>query len=265
MKKIISLTLTAVLALSLTACGNKAGSTLKVGASPAPHAEILEFAKPLLEKEGITLEIVEFTDYVLPNTALQNGDIDANYFQHTPYLEKFNKEQKTDLLAAAKIHFEPLCIYAGKSADITKVPQNAQIAIPNDATNGARALLLLEKQGIITLNGKGLESTVLDITQNPSSVKIKELEAAQIPNVLNDVDFAVINGNYAIGAGISADKVLAGEDAASDAAGEFANIIAVKAGNEKQDNILTLIKVLQSDEVKKFIEEKYEGNVLPTA
>lgn len=265
MKKIISLTLTAILALSLTACADKGGNTLKVGASPAPHAEILEFAKPLLEKEGITIEIVEFTDYILPNTALQNEDIDANYFQHTPYLEQFNKEQKTDLLAAAKIHFEPLCIYAGKSSDINKLPEGAQIAIPNDATNGARALLLLEANGIIKLNGNGLKSTILDITENPSNVQIKELEAAQIPNVLQDVDFAVINGNYAIGAGISADKVLAGENSLSDAANEFANIVAVKTGNEKQEKIITLIKVLQSEEVKSFIKEKYQGNVLPTA
>lgn len=265
MKKIISLTLGAVIALSLTACGEKNDKVLKVGASPAPHAEILEFAKPLLEKEGITLEIVEFTDYVLPNTALQNGDIDANYFQHEPYLLKFNKEQKTDLITAANIHFEPLCVYAGKSSDLAAIKEGASIAIPNDATNGARALLLLEASGVIKLNGKGLDSTVLDITENTLKIDIKELEAAQIPNVLADVDFAIINGNYAIGAGISSDKVLAGEDAASDAANEFANIVAVKNGNEKQANILTLVKVLQSDEVKNFIKEKYQGNVLPIA
>lgn len=269
MKKIIktalTLTLASFLAISATACtGSSNDKIIKVGASPAPHAEILEVAKPLLEKEGYTLEITEFTDYVLPNTALQNGDIDANYFQHLPYLLKFNTENKTDLSSAGGIHFEPLCIYSGKSASLDSIPEKAEIAIPNDATNGARALLLLEQQGIIKLSGKGLESTVLDISENTKNVQIKELEAAQIPNVLQDVDFAVINGNYAIGAGISADRVLAGEDSASDAAKEFANIIAVKTGKENDGKIQALVKVLKSEEVKKFIAEKYQGNVLAT-
>ncbi|MBP8855335.1 MAG: MetQ/NlpA family ABC transporter substrate-binding protein [Oscillospiraceae bacterium] len=264
MKKLFAVTLAAVLALSLAGCSGKKSGTLVVGASPAPHAQILEVVKPLLAKEGITLEIKEFTDYVLPNTALQDGSLDANYFQHEPYLLKFNKENKTDLASAAAIHFEPLGIYAGKAASIDALANGAQIAIPNDATNGARALLLLEANGIITLKGgKGLDSTVLDIDKNPKNVKIEELEAAQIPNALGDVDLAVINGNYAIGAGIPADKVLATEDAASAAAKEFANIIAVKKGNENQPEIVALIKALQSPEVKAFIETTYAGNVKP--
>lgn len=263
MKKILSVILAAALALSVSACNKAEDNVLKVGASPAPHGEILEYLKPLLEKEGIILEITEFTDYVLPNTALQNGDIDANYFQHLPYLLKFNQENKTDLSSAGSIHFEPLCIYAGKSTDLNNIPEKAEIAIPNDATNGARALLLLEKNGIITLSGKGLDSTVLDIKENPKNVQIKELEAAQIPNVLQDVDFAVINGNYAIGAGVSADKVLSGEEASSDAAKEFANIVAVKTGKEEDPKIKALVKALKSKELKDFISQKYQGNVLP--
>lgn len=264
MKKILSIALIGVIALSLTACGKKDDGILKVGASVAPHAEILNVVKPILEDQGIKFEVVEFTDYVIPNTAVDSGDLDANYFQHLPYLTKFNKENKTDLASAAAIHFEPLCIYQGKTATIDSLADGASIAIPNDATNGARALLLLEANGIITLKGdKGLESTVLDIDQNPKNIKINELEAAQIPNVIGDVDLAIINGNYAISAGIGADKVLAGEDATSVAANEFANIIAVKTGNENREDIKALIEALKSDTVKKFIEDKYQGNVVP--
>ncbi|MEG1104281.1 MAG: MetQ/NlpA family ABC transporter substrate-binding protein [Oscillospiraceae bacterium] len=267
MKKIITIALAAALTLSLASCGNKAkvdDGILKVGASPAPHAEILEVVKPILEKEGITLEVVEFTDYVIPNTSLDDGDLDANYFQHEPYLLQFNKENKTDLVSAGAIHFEPLGIYPGKTATIADIKDGAMIAIPNDATNGARALLLLEANGIITLTGdKGLESTVLDIDKAASKkVDIKELAAEQIPNTIKDVDLAVINGNYAIGAGINK-TVLASEDPKGAVAQARANIIAVQKGNENSKDIKALIKALQSDEVRKFIESKYDGSVVP--
>lgn len=287
-KKLLALSMALALTLTAAACGGKTESAssseaaapassqavsseaasgetvaLKVGASPAPHAEILEFIKPALEKEGIQLEIVEFTDYVLPNKALESGDIDANYFQHLPYLENFNQENSTDLVSAAAIHFEPLGIYPGKSASVDALADGASIAVPNDPTNEARALLLLQKLGVIKLkDGANLESTPLDIVENPKNIKFEEMEAAQLPNVLPDVDLAVINGNYAVSAGI-ADKVLTTEDKESEAAKEFANIIAVKAGDDARPEIKKLVEVLQSEDVAKFINEKYNGTVIP--
>lgn len=237
--------------------------TLKVGASPAPHAEILENIKPLLEKDGITLEIVEFTDYVIPNQALDAGDIDANYFQHLPYLEDFNAKNGTNLSSAGAIHFEPLGLYPGKTASLDDLEEGATVAVPNDTTNEARALLLLQKLELITLKeGVGLEATPLDIVDNPKNLKFNEMEAALLPSVLPDVDLAVINGNYAVGAGIE-DTVLTTEDKESEAAKEFANVVAVRTGDEGKAPIQKLLAALQSEENAKFIDEKYNGTVIP--
>lgn len=237
--------------------------TLKVGASPAPHAEILENIKPLLEKDGITLEIVEFTDYVIPNQALDAGDIDANYFQHLPYLEDFNAKNGTNLSSAGAIHFEPLGLYPGKTASLDDLEEGATVALPNDTTNEARALLLLQKLELITLKeGVGLEATPLDIVDNPKDLKFNEMEAALLPSVLPDVDLAVINGNYAVGAGIE-DTVLTTEDKESEAAKEFANVVAVRTGDEGKAPIQKLLAALQSEENAKFIDEKYNGTVIP--
>ena len=237
--------------------------TLKVGASPAPHAEILENIKPLLEKDGITLEIVEFTDYVIPNQALDAGDIDANYFQHLPYLEDFNAKNGTNLSSAGAIHFEPLGLYPGKTASLDDLEEGATVAVPNDTTNEARALLLLQKLELITLKeGVGLEATPLDIVDNPKDLKFNEMEAALLPSVPPDVDLAVINGNYAVGAGIE-NTVLTAEDKESEAAKEFANVVAVRTGDEGKAPIQKLLAALQSEENAKFIDEKYNGTVIP--
>ncbi len=239
--------------------------TIKVGASPTPHAEILEQAKAILEKEGYTLEIVEYNDYVLPNTALDSGELDANYFQHQPYLDDFNKENKTDIVSAGSIHFEPFGIYAGKTKSIEELKEGATIAVPNDATNEARALLLLEAQGLIKLKANaGLSATKLDIEENKLNLNIEEIEAAQIARALPDVDLAAINGNYAIQGGLSVTDALATEEADSLAATTYANIIAVNAGNENSEKVQALVKALQSEEIRKFIEEKYSGAVVPT-
>lgn len=239
--------------------------TIKVGASPTPHAEILEQAKAILEKEGYTLEIVEYNDYVLPNTALDTGDLDANYFQHQPYLDDFNKENGTDIVSAGSIHFEPFGIYAGKTKSIEELKEGATVAVPNDATNEARALLLLEAQGLIKLKADaGLSATKLDIEENKLNLNIEEIEAAQIARALPDVDLAAINGNYAIQGGLSVTDALATEEADSLAATTYANIIAVNAGNETSEKVQALVKALQSEEIRKFIEEKYSGAVVPT-
>lgn len=291
MKKTIAIALTLALGASLAACGSTSSSaaasastsgsaagetvTLKVGASPSPHAEILEAAAPILAEQGIELDIVEFDDYVLPNTALADGSLDANYFQHQPYLTNFNAENGTDLVSAGSIHYEPLGLYAGKTASLDELADGAVIGIPADATNGGRALLLLQDLGVLTLkdgidldyfrNAEDITFSEYDgIAENPHNVQIEALEAANLPAALPDLDFAVINGNYAIPAGI-ADKLLATEDAAGDAAQVFANIVAVRSGDETRPEIEALVEVLKSDEVKSFIEEKYEGSVLPVA
>lgn len=239
--------------------------TIKVGASPTPHAEILGEAKALLEKEGYTLEIIEYNDYVLPNTALDSGELDANYFQHQPYLDDFNSEKGTDIVSAGAIHFEPFGIYAGKTKSLDELADGATVAVPNDATNEARALLLLEAQGLIKLKENvGLLATKLDIVENPKNLDIQEIEAAQIARALVDVDIAAINGNYAIQGGLSVADALAVESADSLAATTYANIVAVNAGNETSEKVQALVKALQSEEVRKFIEEKYEGAVVPT-
>ena len=293
MKKLISATLAATLALSLAACGSSAssteaastestaasseaaestaetselaGTTLKVAASPTPHAEILNVAKDILAEQGITLEVVEFSDYVQPNLVTESGEVDANYFQHTPYLESFNEENGTHLVSVGAIHYEPFGIYPGKSNDLANIADGATIAVPNDTTNEARALQLLAAQGLITVrDGAGLTATVNDITENPHNLQIEEIEAAQLPRTVQDVDFAVINGNYAMEAGFSVGKdALATEDASSEAAQTYANVLVVKEGNENDPAIQALYAALTSDTIKDFINNTYDGAVVP--
>lgn len=268
MKKVLSVVLALVLVLGLVACGggdDTETTVIKVGASPVPHAEILKAAADILAEEGYTLEVVEFQDYVLPNEAVSSGECVANYFQHLPYLEQYNAENGTDLVSAAMIHYEPYGIYAGKTASIEELKEGAQVAVPNDATNEARALQLLAQEGLITLKeDAGIEATLLDIVENPLNLDIIELEAAMIPRSLQDVDLAVINGNYAMEAGLNAaTDALAIEAADSIGAETFGNIICVAAGNEELPEVQALIKALKSDEIKEFIEETYQGAVVP--
>lgn len=258
MKKIISIVIALAAASALFA-----QAKLKVGATPEPHAEILKLIKDDLKASGVDLQIVEFTDYVTPNEALESGDIDANYFQHLPYLDSFNKERNYHLVNAGGIHIEPIAIYSKKIKSLADLKKGATIAIPNDPTNEGRALLLLESAGLITLKkGAGLEATPIDIAKNPKKIKFHEIEAASLPRVLSDVDAAVINGNYAIPAGLIATKDgLYVEGAKS----PYVNVIAVKQGNEKDARIVALVKALQSQKVKDWIAEKYpNGEVVPT-
>lgn len=235
---------------------------IKVGACVTPHAEILEQIKDNLAEEGWTLEIVEYNDYVLPNTALEDGDLDANYFQHKPYLDDFNAENGTHIVTLAAVHFEPMGIYAGKSSDLSNVPDGATIAVPNDTTNEARALLLLEAQGLIKLKeGVGIEATVLDIEENTHNIEIQELEAAQVAKSIQDVDFAVINGNYAIEAGL--DSAIAVEAADSLAAETYANYVCVKDGEENSEKSQALKNAILTQEVKDYINNTYSGAVVP--
>jgi D-methionine transport system substrate-binding protein len=268
LRKIAASLFACSLAFSLAACGSSKGGPVKegsivVGASPSPHAEILQAAGSLLEEKGYKLEVKEFTDYVMPNTALDEGELDANFFQHQPYLTDFNEKNGTKLVSAGAIHFEPLGIYGGRTADLSQLPDGAQIAVPNDTTNEARALQLLQAQGILTIDEKaGLEATKQDILENPKNVEIIEMEAAQLPRALADVDFAVINGNYAVSAGI-ADQVLVTEDKESQAAQQYANVVAVREGDQEREDIKALVEALQSEEVRQFIEEKYGATVVP--
>lgn len=270
-KKIAVLALAAALLVTcLAACtGGKEPAdgkslTITVGASPAPHAEILEVAKELLAEQGITLEIREFTDYVMPNTSTEDGSIDANYFQHITYMNDFNAENGTHLVSVAAIHYEPFGLYAGKTTALADLADGAQVGVPNDATNEARALLLLEQEGLIKLReGAGLTATKLDIEENPKNLEIVELEAAQLPLRLADLDVAVINGNYAIDAGLSIADALAVEAADGAAAEAYANVLAVKEGNEDNEAVKALVEALQSDKVKSYIEETYQGAVVP--
>jgi D-methionine transport system substrate-binding protein len=239
--------------------------TIVIGATPSPHAEILEVAAKELEKEGYTLQIKEFSDYIQPNLGVDSGDLDANFFQHQPYLDQFNEENGTTLVSVADTHYEPIGIYAGKSSSLDSVPDGAQIAVPNDTTNEARALLLLEKQGLIKIKeGAGLNATKTDIVENPKNIEIIEIDAAQVARSLPDVDFGVVNGNYAIQEGLNVNKdALAYETTDSVAAETYANVIVVNKGNEDDEAIKALVKAVTSDEVKKFIEDKYEGAVVP--
>ena len=251
----------------LTGCGSSGGdsadTTITVGASPSPHAEILQVAADELEKEGYTLDIVEYTDYVKPNVDLADGTIDANYFQHQPYLDDYNAQNDTDLVGVAAVHFEPFAIYAGKTTSLDELPDGATVAVPNDTTNEARALQLLAAEGLITLkDGVGLEATKLDIVSNPKNLDIQEIEAAQIPRSLQDVDIACVNGNYALQGELSVDDILATESAESEAAETYANVIAVRAEDKDSDKTKALIKALQSDAVRDFIESEYSGAVV---
>lgn len=235
-----------------------------VGASPAPHAEILKAANDVLKEKGYELEIKEYVDYIQPNLALESGDLDANYFQHLPYLESFNEENGTNLVSAAAIHYEPFGIYAGKTASLEELQDGATVAVPNDTTNEARALLLLEAQGLIKLKeDAGLTATKNDIVENPKNIQLYEVEAAQIPRTIEDVDVAVINGNYAIEAGYKVSDALAVEASDSLAASTYGNVVAVRAGEENDPAIQALIEALTSDEVKTFIETTYDGAVVP--
>lgn len=271
--KITAAALLAAVALSACSGGEKSEKVgeekspelteITVGASPAPHGEILEAAKPLLEKEGYSLKIVEYTDYVQPNIALEDGELDANYFQHLPYLEQFNKEQGTHLVSAGAIHYEPFGIYGGKVSSLDELSEGATVAVPNDTTNEARALLLLEAQGLLKLKeGAGLDATRNDIEENPLNLDILEVEAAQIPLSLQDVDIAVINGNYAIDAGLKVSDALAVEASDSEAAVTYGNVVAVREGDEENEKTKALLDALKSDEVKSFIEDSYDGAVV---
>ncbi|MCR5763029.1 MAG: MetQ/NlpA family ABC transporter substrate-binding protein [Treponema sp.] len=261
MKKIISTVLlfSAVAALAFSA--GKKKSTLKVGATPEPHAEILNLVKADLKKQGINLKVVEFTDYVTPNKALEDGQIDANFFQHLPYLNSFNEEQGTHLSSAGGIHIEPIALYSNKHKSIADIPAGSNIGIPNDPTNEGRALLLLQSAGLITLKASaGITATPLDIASNPKNLKFTEVEAASLPRILADVDAAVINGNYAIPAGLNASKdglFVEGSDS------PYVNVIAVKTGRENDSAIQALIKAVQSAKVKEWIQKKYpNGDVI---
>lgn len=295
-KNLLALFLALILALSLAACGSTGSGepaaeeetpaaeepaaeapaeepaeepaetvVLKVAASPTPHAEILAQVKDVLAEQGIDLQVTEYGDYVVPNTAVEEGDEDANYFQHQPYLDQFNAENGTHLVSVAAIHYEPFGIYPCKTASLEELPDGALVGVPNDVTNEARALQLLESAGLITLKeGVGLEATTNDIVDNPKNLEFLELEAAMLPNVTTEVDIAAINGNYALQAGFSsaADAIYT-EDPNSEAAQTFANIIVVKEGNENNPAVQALVEALQSDAVRDYINETYDGNVLP--
>jgi D-methionine transport system substrate-binding protein len=259
MKKIVKLSILLIaLLFSVSACTTeKKDTVIRIGASITPHAEILEVIRPLVEAKGFTLEVIEFTDYVLPNTNLNEGELDANYFQHVPYLTDFNIENGTKIVSVLAVHFEPLGLYPGKTLSLEALADNAKIAVPNDATNEARALNLLQDLGLITIDPSKKESaTILDITSNPKNLEIIELEAAQLARALPDVDLAVINGNYALEAGIT-NTVLTTEDKASDAALKYANILAVREGSETSEKTLILIEALSSSEVKQYIKDTY--------
>ncbi|MER7767675.1 MetQ/NlpA family ABC transporter substrate-binding protein [Kitasatospora sp. NPDC096140] len=267
--KFTSVLATAGLALSVAACSSSGSSSsdpnapLKVVASPTPHGQILKFVKDnLAEKAGLKLDIKEVTDYVTPNTAVQDGSADANYFQHVPYLEDFNKKRGTDVVSVGTVHLEPLGVYSKKVKSITDLPDGATIGLPNDATNEGRALKLLADNKLITLkDGAGTAATPADVTGNPKNLKWKELEAAQLPRSIADVDAAVINGNYALDSGLKpATDALVLEKAEGN---PYANILAVKKGKENDPRVKKLAELLHSDEVKKYIEDTFQGSVVP--
>lgn len=273
-KKILALALAGVLVVgALTGCGSSKSESsekktddkkITVAASATPHAEILEEAKTLLKDKGYELEVKVFDDYVQPNNVVESGEFDANYFQHVPYFEKFNEEKGTHLVVAGKIHYEPFGIYPGTKKDLKDIAKGDKIAVPNDTTNEARALLLLQDNGIIKLkDGAGIKATVNDIEENPNNIEIVELEAAQVPRVVNEVAYVVLNGNYALEANYTVKKdALAYEKSDSEAAKTYVNVIAVKEGNENSEKIKALVDVLKSDSIKKFIDEKYDGAVI---
>lgn len=276
-KKIAALVLTFVVALSAAACGSAAAGdggsaaagtaeevTIKVGANITPHSEILEQAKPLLKEKGINLEVVQLEDSITPNTGVIEGSLDANYFQHVPYLEQFNKENGSDLVSIGAIHYEPFGIYAGRTTSLSELPDGALVAVPNNVTNEARALLLLAQEGLLTLKeDAGIKATVEDITENPKNISFKELAPEQLVAALPDVDIAVINGNYAIEGGLHVSEALAVEANDGLAAETYGNIIATSPEKEKDEALLTLVEVLQGEEISKYITETYGGAVVP--
>ena len=245
---------------------NSESKVIKVGASPAPHAEILEVASDILKEQGYELDVVEFSDYVQPNLALSEGELDANYFQHQTYLDNFNEEYGTELVSIGAIHYEPLGIYAGRTTSLDSLPDNATIAVPNDTTNEARALLLLQDQGLIEVDeSAGLNATVKDNTSNPKNIQVTELEAAQLSRILPDVDLAVINGNYAIDGGLKMSDALAVEESGSVATTAYPNVIAVRKGDENRPELQALVEALKSDTVKQYINAvSYTHLTLPT-
>lgn len=271
-KRSLAVLLAGVLALgAFTGCGNSQESksaddnVITVAASATPHAEILEQAAPLLEEKGYTLEVTIFDDYILPNEVVESGEIDANYFQHIPYLDSFNEKNGTHIVNAGGIHYEPFGIYPGTKASLSEVAEGDVIAVPNDTTNEARALLLLQDNGLLTLaKGVGLEATITDIVENPYNLQFQELAAEQVARVKDEVAFIVLNGNYALQAGFSVSKdAIAYETSESEAAQTYVNLIGVKEGNEDSEAIKALIEVLTSDEIKTYINETYDGSVIP--
>ena len=274
MKKFFAILLTGVLTLGLAACGGSEPAadeaadgavTLKIGATPTPHAEILTAAQEELAALGVTLEIVEFTDYVQPNLATDSGDLDANFFQHTPYMDQFNADQGTELVSIGTVHYEPMGIFAGTAKSLDEITEGAKIGIPNDGTNGGRALLLLEANGLIKLNPEaGISATKLDIIENPLNLEIIDMEAAQLPMSLGDLSVAVINGNFAMQHDLDVADALAIEAADSLAAETYGNIVAVKAGNEEAPGMAELMQVLQGEAIAEFIANTYGGAVVST-
>ncbi len=280
-KKVLAGLLVSVFAISaLAGCGGSSSASkpaettaapaaeaevITVAASAVPHAEILEQAKPILAEQGYDLQITIFNDYVQPNEVVEAGDFDANYFQHIPYLDSFNAEKGTHLVNAGGIHYEPFGIYPGSRKSLDEVADGDEILVPNDTSNEARALLLLEANGLLTLkDGVGLNATVNDITDNPYNLQITEMEAAQIARSLPDAAFGVINGNYALEAGLSASRdALTYEASDSEAAKTYVNVIAVYEGNETSEKIQALVNVLKSDEIVKYINDTYDGAVIP--
>lgn len=275
LRKLFAAALVGALSVSMLAgCGSSKGDskkdsaenkTIKVAASATPHAEILEYAKTALKEKGYDLEVTIFDDYVKPNEVVESGEFDANYFQHEPHLNSFNEEKGTHLVIAGKIHYEPFGIYPGTKKSLDDIADGDTIAVPNDTTNEARALLLLQDNGIIKLkDGAGINATVNDIEENPHNIEIVELEAAQVARVVDETSFVVLNGNYALQAGFSVSKdALAYETSDSEAAKTYVNVIAVKEGNENNEAIKALVDVLKSDDVKKYINDTYDGAVLP--
>ncbi|AGX44991.1 MetQ/NlpA family ABC transporter substrate-binding protein [Clostridium saccharobutylicum] len=269
-KSILSIALAGVVALGLVGCGGTSTNTaskedkvIKIGVTPKPHREIVDIAKPLLEKEGYTVEVTEFNDYVQPNTSVSEGELDANFFQHMPYLKEQNESKGLNLVSVGAIHLEPMGLYSHKIKSLDELKDGATIAVPNDPSNEARALKLLASKGVIKISDGELV-TPKDITENPKNLKFSELEAAAVPRSIDDVDAAIINGNYAIEAKFnpSTDAIII-EDKDSEAAKPYANIIAVKAGNENEQKIKDLVKAMTSPEVKEFIEKEYNGAVIP--
>lgn len=267
-KNILKLTVAGALALGLTACNDSKekkevkveakATVIKIGATPVPHVEILEAVKPLLKAKGYDLEIIEFTDYVTPNIAVNEGELDANFFQHLPYLEEFNKNKNTQLIKTVNVHLEPMGVYSKKIKSLSELKDGDTIAVPNDPTNESRALDILIKEGLLTFKDVNFK-TIVDIVENPKNLKIKELDAPQLPRVLDEVDAAIINTNYALSANLNPLKdaiIIESKDS------PYANIVVVKKGNENKDSIKALNEVINSAEIKKFINEKYQGSIV---